>query len=234
MVLAAYSGRNVDRLVTLFRAAKRSRSTLVLDLYAAAIARATGRDTSPQAEWACVFSSRSASASRSSRRASSSASRDCAGAAVPRRPRQSRRRAGHDVPRLDGAGARPGRLPRWRTRCGRCGPARRCPSVASGASRGSPQTTNPRCLRGFLGMPEEGLEPTTRGICSRQGRSGQGQPDPDFGVPAQVWLDVRARRRQVARSRPRRPTDGFLTLDVSLPSKGRCPAPENDQKARIR
>jgi hypothetical protein len=40
------------------------------------------------------------------------------------------------------------------TRCAGC-----CPSVASGASRGSPQTTNPWCLRGFLGMPEEGLDP---------------------------------------------------------------------------
>ena len=48
------------------------------------------------------------------------------------------------------------------------------------------------------------------------------------------WLDVRARRRPAARRRPRRPTDGFLTLDVSLPSKGRCPAPESDQKTRTR
>jgi ribonuclease J len=51
MALAAYSPQNIDRLVTLFRAAKRSGRLLVLDLYAASIARATGRDTIPQAEW---------------------------------------------------------------------------------------------------------------------------------------------------------------------------------------
>ena len=51
MVLAAYSAQNIDRLVTLFRAAKRSGRLLVLDLYAATIARATGRETIPQADW---------------------------------------------------------------------------------------------------------------------------------------------------------------------------------------
>lgn len=51
MVLACYSAQNIDRLVTLFRAAKRCARTLVLDLYAATIARATGRATIPQADW---------------------------------------------------------------------------------------------------------------------------------------------------------------------------------------
>lgn len=51
MVLACYSPQNIDRLVTLFRAAKRCGRTLVMDLYAATMARATGRDTIPQADW---------------------------------------------------------------------------------------------------------------------------------------------------------------------------------------
>jgi ribonuclease J len=51
MVLACYSPQNIDRLVTLFRAAKRSGRTLVMDLYAATMARATGRATMPQAHW---------------------------------------------------------------------------------------------------------------------------------------------------------------------------------------
>lgn len=52
MVLANYSAQNIDRLVTLYRAAKRSRRLMVLDLYTATIARATGRlESIPQAEW---------------------------------------------------------------------------------------------------------------------------------------------------------------------------------------
>ena len=51
MVLACYSAQNIDRLVTLFRAAKRCARTLVLDLYTATMARATGRATIPQADW---------------------------------------------------------------------------------------------------------------------------------------------------------------------------------------
>jgi len=51
MVLAAYSPQNIDRLVTLHRAAKRSGRVLVLDLYAATITAATGYDTIPQADW---------------------------------------------------------------------------------------------------------------------------------------------------------------------------------------
>lgn len=51
MVLACYSPQNIDRLVTLYRATKRTGRIFVLDLYAATIARATGRSTIPQAEW---------------------------------------------------------------------------------------------------------------------------------------------------------------------------------------
>jgi ribonuclease J len=50
-VLAFYSPQNLDRLVTLYRAAKRAGRLFVLDLYAAAIAAATGRETIPQASW---------------------------------------------------------------------------------------------------------------------------------------------------------------------------------------
>ncbi len=48
LVLAAFSMQNVDRLVTLYRAAVRSARHLVVDLYGAAVARATGRGTIPQ------------------------------------------------------------------------------------------------------------------------------------------------------------------------------------------
>lgn len=51
MVLAMYSPQNIDRLVTFYRAALRSGRIFVMDLYAAAIAAATGRDTIPQADW---------------------------------------------------------------------------------------------------------------------------------------------------------------------------------------
>jgi len=52
IVLLMYSPQNVDRLVSLFRAAKRARRTFVYDLYQAAVARATGRaETIPQPEW---------------------------------------------------------------------------------------------------------------------------------------------------------------------------------------
>jgi ribonuclease J len=51
IVLALFSPQNVDRLVTFYRAAVRSDRELVIDLYTAAIARATGRATIPQAEW---------------------------------------------------------------------------------------------------------------------------------------------------------------------------------------
>jgi ribonuclease J len=52
MVLACFSGQNLDRLVSFYRAARRSGRLLVLDLYGATLARATGRpQTIPQAAW---------------------------------------------------------------------------------------------------------------------------------------------------------------------------------------
>jgi ribonuclease J len=51
MVLAAYSPQNVDRYVSIYRAAVSSGRQLVIDLYTAAVAAATGRETIPQAGW---------------------------------------------------------------------------------------------------------------------------------------------------------------------------------------
>lgn len=48
LALLAYSGQNLDRLVTTYRAALRSGRELVVDLYGAAIARASGRSSIPQ------------------------------------------------------------------------------------------------------------------------------------------------------------------------------------------
>jgi ribonuclease J len=47
-LLALFSPQNVDRLITVFRAARRAGRELVLDLYAASVATATGRSTIPQ------------------------------------------------------------------------------------------------------------------------------------------------------------------------------------------
>lgn len=51
LALVAASAQNIDRLVTLFRAAKRSGRRLVIDLYTAAILEATGHPSIPQADW---------------------------------------------------------------------------------------------------------------------------------------------------------------------------------------
>jgi ribonuclease J len=51
IVLCFFSPQNVDRLVTLFRAAKRAGRTFVYDLYGASVAAATGRRTIPQPDW---------------------------------------------------------------------------------------------------------------------------------------------------------------------------------------
>lgn len=50
-MLAAVSAQNVDRLVSLFKAARRSGHDLVIDAYAALVLAATERDTIPQASW---------------------------------------------------------------------------------------------------------------------------------------------------------------------------------------
>ena len=55
LALVCYSPQNIDRLVTVFKAARRAGRTLVLDLYAATIARATGNPSIPQADWADVL-----------------------------------------------------------------------------------------------------------------------------------------------------------------------------------
>jgi len=51
MALVVFSAQNIDRLVSVYRAAIQSGRDMVIDLYAASMARATGRDTVPQAEW---------------------------------------------------------------------------------------------------------------------------------------------------------------------------------------
>jgi ribonuclease J len=52
LVLASYSAQNIDRLVSLFKAAKRAGRTFVMDLYTASVAAATGRPaTIPQSVW---------------------------------------------------------------------------------------------------------------------------------------------------------------------------------------
>ena len=45
------SGQNIDRIVTVFRAAKSAGRLLLVDLYTAVILEATGRDTIPQSRW---------------------------------------------------------------------------------------------------------------------------------------------------------------------------------------
>ena len=45
------SSQNIDRLVTIFRAAKRTGRVLLVDLYTAVVLEATGRDSIPQSSW---------------------------------------------------------------------------------------------------------------------------------------------------------------------------------------
>jgi len=56
MALVSHSSQNVDRLVTIYRAAKRSDRTLAMDIYTASIMKATGNPSIPQpgADWALV------------------------------------------------------------------------------------------------------------------------------------------------------------------------------------
>ena len=51
VALVAASAQNIDRVVTVFRAAKRSGRVLIIDLYAAAIFEATGTDSIPKSDW---------------------------------------------------------------------------------------------------------------------------------------------------------------------------------------
>ncbi len=51
MALVAASAQNIDRVVSLYRACKRTGRTLVLDLYAAEVLAATGNPSIPQSDW---------------------------------------------------------------------------------------------------------------------------------------------------------------------------------------
>lgn len=51
LVLVAYSSQNIDRMVTLYRATLQANRDFVMDLYTAAIARATGHSTIPKPDW---------------------------------------------------------------------------------------------------------------------------------------------------------------------------------------
>lgn len=51
MALVHTSAQNIDRVVSIFRAAKRSGRRMVIDLYAAVILAATGRNSIPQSDW---------------------------------------------------------------------------------------------------------------------------------------------------------------------------------------
>ena len=51
MVLVWTSGQNIDRLVTVFKACKKTSRTLILDMYTAEILRATENPKLPQATW---------------------------------------------------------------------------------------------------------------------------------------------------------------------------------------
>jgi ribonuclease J len=51
MPLVWCSGQNIDRIVTVFRAAKRSNRQLILDMYTAHILKVIGNKNLPQAEW---------------------------------------------------------------------------------------------------------------------------------------------------------------------------------------
>lgn len=51
LVMVHTSAQNIDRIVTLFRVAKKTGRTMVIDLYSAAILAATGHPTIPQSDW---------------------------------------------------------------------------------------------------------------------------------------------------------------------------------------
>jgi ribonuclease J len=57
MALVYASAQNIDRIVTIFRAAKRSGRTMVIDLYTASILEATGKDSIPKSHWpeVCLY-----------------------------------------------------------------------------------------------------------------------------------------------------------------------------------
>jgi len=54
LALVAASAQNIDRMVSLYRACKRTGRTLVIDLYSAEILRATGNPNIPQSGWSNI------------------------------------------------------------------------------------------------------------------------------------------------------------------------------------
>lgn len=54
LALVAASAQNIDRMVSLYRACKRSGRTLLIDLYTAEVLRATGNANIPQSGWPSV------------------------------------------------------------------------------------------------------------------------------------------------------------------------------------
>jgi ribonuclease J len=51
LALVAASAQNIDRMVSLYRACKRTGRTLIIDLYASEVLRATGNANIPQSDW---------------------------------------------------------------------------------------------------------------------------------------------------------------------------------------
>ena len=51
LALVAASAQNIDRMVSLYRACKRTGRTLIVDIYTAEILRATGNTNVPQSDW---------------------------------------------------------------------------------------------------------------------------------------------------------------------------------------
>ncbi len=51
LALVQCSAQNIDRIVSVFRACRKTGRTLVIDLYAAAILEATGKESIPQSDW---------------------------------------------------------------------------------------------------------------------------------------------------------------------------------------
>lgn len=54
LALVHTSGQNIDRIVSIFRASKRTGRKLIIDLYTAAILEATGNNNLPQSAWSDV------------------------------------------------------------------------------------------------------------------------------------------------------------------------------------
>ncbi len=54
LVLVHTAGQNIDRIVSIFRASKRTGRKLIIDLYTAAILEATGNEKLPQSAWSDV------------------------------------------------------------------------------------------------------------------------------------------------------------------------------------